>query len=275
MMLAMMMAVTFVACNDDPDPITPEPVNPTIAVNGGAEAIIIDMEALPVSANVEVTSEEADLAYVYVYIHIDAEGLPAFDYPLGEPIVLFEEGTKTWSDAYIFSQEQMEGFIPLIPEGAVLTFNVEARTADNGEKAVSLPIEIINIYTPTLLEGPEGFTWHRDGGNKAEGLDVFGLDWPSNSNDFMVVITPLADCKLVQFETAQWTSITTQEDLAALVEAGVALTDFRLIPAKDDTKTFNYVLGSRNKDGKYFLLNPTKREIIGDANRYITGEYKY
>ena len=260
MMLATMMAVTFVGCNKNEDE-----KNLTITM---PSAIAVDLDNLEAFELAVAVIADEDLATLEVYVQAGD-----FKMPLPTDFTA-AKGVDKWARTYYATDFPLDQIGQLV-EGIELEFCVKATTATM-DAFKSAPITISEppvVVTP--LEGPVAFTWHRDGSKKAEGLEAFGLDWPSNSTDFMVVITPLADCKLVQFETAQWTSITTQEDLKALVESGTALTDFRLIQAKDDTKTFNYVLGSRNKDGEYFLLNPTKREIKGDSDRYITGEYKH
>jgi len=252
MMLAMMMAVTFVGCSsDDPDPVV---IDPTITVNGGAEVLTIDLEALPASAVVAVVSEGADLTSVKVFIKI-GDGVENF---LLDEVTEFEDA-KTWSNAYIFTEAEMLAYLPLITEGLVLAFNVEAETADGGEKTVSLPIEIINIPPPTHPLGePEGFTWVRDGATDGSGLQDFGLKFGSNANRvWKANLIKGAAEKFVQFTPAEWLTITTKEQLEDAITKGTDITTNPGVIVDLNNASEDIVLATKYKD-EYYIMHITK-----------------
>ena len=261
MMLAMMMAVTFVACNkNDDDPIK----NPDITIS----KIVLDEADLDAfEFNVSVIAYEELTSVKYYVLYETAEMVPV-------TITSFEKGAKTWAKK--FDASDFATVIPLLgglPEGAVLKFVVEVITASTSADKTE-PIEIIRIPEPDPpLEGPKDFTWNRKGTNDGTGLSEFGLAWKKNTAT-NIVITPLDGAKLVVLKVEDWTLITTKKELAEAVEAGTGVTQWDVIPTKS---TFNYVIATKTKEGKYFMLNPTER-IINDTNtgdRSVKGKYKY
>ena len=125
------------------------------------------------------------------------------------------------------------------------------------------------------LSAPVSFSWERRGMNVGTGdLNVMGLAWNTNTTSH-IVITPLNGTKLVQLPVSDWTSIKTKKELAAAVETADALSTFELIPSKNSTEEFNFVIATRKEDGTYCLINPTKRTVdINTAHRIVTGQYK-
>ena len=249
-------------------------INPVITVNGGAEALVIDLENLPVSALVAVTSERANLTFVKVYIQITGDGITPFDLDL-ETVTVFENA-KVWSNAYIFTEEQMAGFIPLLPEGAQLSFNVEAKTADGGEKAVSLPITIEGMLTHPL-EGPEDLTWYRLG-MITEGLAAFGLRWDGNVKDIHAQIKKEGATKLVLLPIENWNTFTTKEEIAEAIEtatdivvyAGINVTNPKIEAGMN-------AIGVKYND-VYYMINlamVTVKVVDAGMEITVTGQYKY
>jgi len=266
MMLAMMMAVTFVGCNkdDDPDPI--DPAAPVVTINGGT-IITIDIRDLSALAvPVSVTSADADLTSIKVSIQVD-DNTPVL---LGEPITDFGETPKVWAKTYTIADINIGIFEGLDPDMA-LTFIVEANIAD---KQTTEKADVQIIGWPTPLEGPEAFTWERSGNpvSTSPDLKLFGLEWKTNTGTH-IVITPADGTKLVELTVNDWTSIETKEALAAIVEQMPEINKWEAIPAKAD---FNYVIATKTKEGKYFLINPTKRDIdqSDPGHRIVTGKYK-
>ena len=237
---------------------------PLIYINEGAD-IIIDLNDLSIFAlPVVVTCAKEDLIYVSVYIQGEDGSQYGLDF-----ITMFEN-PKIWTKTYTAADFNIIELFESISEGTTWIFKVIVTTAD-GQFAANAPIEIIGSITHPL-EGPEDFTWERIGSSPGTGLDEFGLQWQSNTAEY-IVITPSEGTKLVELNVNDW-NIETKEELVELVENGTALAKWEVIPTK---VTFNYVIATKTKDGKYFLINPTERMI--DPNdiglRIVTGQYKY
>ncbi|MDR2084053.1 MAG: hypothetical protein LBP67_03560 [Bacteroidales bacterium] len=168
--------------------------------------------------------------------------------------------------AFTFTPEQ------LAAKEGMTKIEVFVKTV-NKTASANVNVTIVPVDTP--LSAPETFSWHRSGTNAGTGLDVFGLEWKTNTTDFMIKITPAEGTKLVQFtDVTVWNTLTTKEALAVAIDAATSIDSFELIPAKDDTQTFNYVIATKKSDGTYYLINPTKRVLVGTSDRTVTGEYK-
>jgi len=145
---------------------------------------------------------------------------------------------------------------------------------ENKEASLTVAVSATAAATPLAKKD---FEWKRVGGNAATGdLAIFGLEWKSNTLTH-IVITPATGVTLVQFaDVEKWNTITTLEELEVAFAAETPIEKFEVIPTKDDTKEFNYVLATKKADGTYTLINPTKRVLLtdGTSTRTVTGEYK-
>jgi len=261
MMLATMMAVTFVGCNKDDD----DKANPTIIIS--TNEITVDLDNLTDFQAIEVSVNAAE-ELTSIKVAIQAAGAEIY---VVEEVTTFDKGATGWTQTYTLADFPSITLIEPLKDSDLM-FCIEAKTKDT-EAAKSVPITVVEPINPdTPLEGPKGFTWDRVAPKDGTGLAEFGLAWTSNT-DSKIVITPLTGTTLVQLEETDWT-ITTMEKLKELVDKGTPLSKWEVIPTK---VTFNHVIATKTADGKYFLINPTS--MVVDTNdgghRTVTGEYKY
>lgn len=150
------------------------------------------------------------------------------------------------------------------------TFTVTDR--DGLSKEVSFTVTVDAGTSP--LSAPQSFTWTRVGGAAGTGLAQFGLAWTSNSGTSAIVTTS-ANTTMVQLSASEWTSITTQEDLDAAINAGTAVSEYRGVSATANG-TYDDVIAVNN-NGDLFLLQVQSATVsTGGAGTTITidGEYK-
>ena len=255
MMLAF-VAVTFVGCKDD-DPNPPVITMPTKIVINVDENLVVSMDPVMVSVN----SPDEDLTAIEVYVQMGT-----FKYAVEN--VELEKKQTAWTKTYTLADFPVAEFGDVT---GTLEFCIKATTA-NTEANGSAVIELnVAPPPPDELDGPLPFTWNRKGTHDATGLAQFGLDWPSNTAT-NIVIKPLPGAKLVVLTPNDWTAITTVAELEAAVDTGTGVTEWAVIPTKI---TFNHVIATKTAGGEYFLLNPTERTIVGEADRTITGQYKF
>lgn len=152
----------------------------------------------------------------------------------------------------------------------IYTFTVTDKDGNTDEVSFNVTVEA----GTTPLGSATAFTWERVGGNPATGLAQFGLKWTSNSATSAIVALD-AGTKMVVLGSADWTSFTTQEDLAAAISSGTAVTEYRGVSATANN-TYNDVLGVSN-NGTNYIINITQGTVsTGGAGTTITitGEYK-
>ena len=262
MMLAMMMAVTFVGCNsDEEDPILTKPV-----ITIGVEKITIDLKDLgALAVPVAVTSDDADLTSVKVFVMVGV-GETATPYEL-ETIIDFGENAKVWAKTYTAADFDA-GMLGQLPEGVTLTFNVEAQAkAETGEELVADPksvaIEIVGQDVP--LSEAVAFTWITDGATKkAEGLDQFGLKWDgTNYRKPDAHIKKDKAAKFVDLKNAvnsNWTTVATQEALKDLIDKASDMEEY-LMDANASHNELNDILGVIY-EGEYYILHITKTTAV-------------
>ena len=148
---------------------------------------------------------------------------------------------------------------------------ITVKTA-KAETDVTKTIAVTIVPAETALITKD-FAWHRVGGDPGTGdLAVMGLAWTSNTGTHIIIKTT-DGTTLVQLTEEDW-AIATEEALIEAFNAATPIATFELIPAKDDTKDFNYVLATKKADGTYSLINPTKRVLVGTHDRTVTGKYK-
>ena len=153
----------------------------------------------------------------------------------------------------------------------VEALRVRAETRDGGNRTVNFVIEREPEYH--LLGEAEVFEWRRVGGNPAVGLEEFGLTWTANAGGFAIIARDAE--RFVQLPANSWTTITTQEALAAAVDAAENMTDFRGISSNAGA-THNIVLATR-VEGQDIMIHITRSTVTtGEVGTTITitGESK-
>jgi hypothetical protein len=150
------------------------------------------------------------------------------------------------------------------------TFTVTDK--DGNTKSVSFEVTVEAGSTP--LSAAKTFEWKRVGGAAGTGLAQFGLEWTQNSGSSAIVKQD-ASTKMVQLTSGEWSSITTDVELAAAVDGGTDIADYRGVSATANG-TYDDVLGVAY-NGDYFLIHVTKGTVTtGGSGTTITidGEYK-
>ena len=260
LMISMLaVAVLFTSCNKDDDDDDKRPVltfnsadgyttsNKTVTVG---EEITVGWVA---TAN---TSTSKKLSHFKAYIAATGmENQPLEDIEL--------------NDASYITQ----GYVISAPFAGI--FDIKAEVTDKAGETRSVFITITVVEDEpeeTPLSAATPFTWHRVGNASGTGLAQFGLEWKNNTGSH-ITITPATGTKLVELAETDWTTITTQEELAAIVDAATGISKWEVIPTK---VTFNYVIATKTAEGKYFLINPTERTINPNdgGDRTVTGQYK-
>ena len=140
-----------------------------------------------------------------------------------------------------------------------------------GEEAtVTINLSIKDAPAPLT---PAAFEWKRLGGAAATGLEEFGLQWTSNNKDEVFAeIKPLEGALLIEFESADWTKVTTEVEKAALFsEHQLGIDMFNKVSAFA-TKDYDFVIGSVYKE-KTYLIHITKG-VVSRTDITITGEWK-
>lgn len=134
------------------------------------------------------------------------------------------------------------------------TENIQIAVSDNDglTSSVSVSLTTEEVVTTTDLAAATDFTFTRVGGADATGLDAFGLAWTSNSTASKAVVKKDAD-KLVILTAAEWTSIVTEEDLIAAVEAGTDVAEYTGV-STDASATYSDVIATQ-VGSTYYILN--------------------
>ncbi len=150
------------------------------------------------------------------------------------------------------------------------TFTVTDK--DGNTKSVSYEVTVVAGSNP--LSAAQSFQWQRVGGAAGTGLDQFGLAWTANTGTSAIVKQD-ASTKLVMLQPSDWTTITTDAELAAAVNAGTDMADYRGVSATMDD-TYDDVLGVAY-NGDFYLIHVTQGTVTtGGSGTTITidGEYK-
>tara|TARA_R110002050_G_scaffold30928_3_gene79145 strand:- start:8307 stop:9128 length:822 start_codon:yes stop_codon:yes gene_type:complete len=136
----------------------------------------------------------------------------------------------------------------------VYTFTVTDKDGNTDVKTFTVTVDA----GTTPLSSATAFTWERVAGNPATGLSQFGLKWTSNSSTSAIVALD-AGTKMVELTPADWSSITTQEDLASAISSGTSVTEYRGVSSSANG-TYDDVLGV-SYNGENFILNITQGTV--------------
>jgi len=125
---------------------------------------------------------------------------------------------------------------------------------------------------------PVDFIWNRHGAAPATGLDVFGLEWNSNTKDVFANITPKIGATLYEFEPGIWENINTEIEKAALFnnEQLVGIETFRKVSTYYEHNDYDFVIGT-TYNGQNHLIHITANELYTfnkGTDVTIYGQYK-
>ena len=140
-----------------------------------------------------------------------------------------------------------------------------------GEEAtVTLNLSLIKTLIPTC------FIWNRHGATAAIGLEEFGLQWTSNSKDYIYAnITPLEGASLFEFDPSVWNNTITEADKASLFsEQAIPISLFNKVSAMTSSD-YDYVIGTTYL-GMNYLIHITKGVVVSykGVDITISGEWK-
>jgi len=120
------------------------------------------------------------------------------------------------------------------------------------------------------------FTWERSGTSAGTGVSDYGLSWTSNTAS-NATITAASGTKLVNLTTANWTGITTKEDLAAAIDGAASISQYTNVSVTSN-QLYTDVLGVKTAGGVYYMINVTKSTVTSDAIKgttiTVTGQTK-
>lgn len=218
-----------------------EPVPPTVAFKGGATYV---------SDNKTLEPGETFLAGVTATA--GDKKLSEFTVRRSGIVNAPEVDSSISGDNFSFERN----FVAAATEGVeTWTFTVTDNDGESASVAFNITTEVPDTTTP--LGAAQSFTWERCGGT-GTGLDQFGLAWTANTAS-VAIIKKDAD-KLVILSAAEWTSITTVEELMSAVTNGTGVDDYRGVSVTA-SGTYNDVLATR-KGSEYYLLHVTSATVL-------------
>ncbi len=154
-------------------------------------------------------------------------------------------------------------------------------TVTDGEKSANAKKYIVVGETP--LSAAKDFTWIREGGVPATGLDIFGLSFTktigSVEDGFFARIEVASNgaTKFVELESTAWITITTAEALKTAIDAATAITDGKWSKiSASKSATYDYVLGVIYQDVYYMIhiTNGKVESVTAGTKVTINGQYK-
>ncbi len=263
-LIVMMMALVGLfatSCNKDDDNTT-QPVDKAPTLNFKGDAGYISQDAtvtvgdtikVGVLANSNTTSNSKLVSVKYEII-------------AGNNIIhtkdsVFKE--KAYNYDYMFPVHEAIDF--------TLKFTVTDKKGEKTSKSINVTVKPLTTGLPQSA----AFTWKRVG-TVATGLKPFGLKWVGNIKEVKAKIVKDGATKLVKLAPADWTNITTVEDLQAAVQNGADMDAFHEISA-EASNTYDIVLGLQHR-GTVAILHITNATVTGSTGGAttieITGEYK-
>jgi len=171
-------------------------------------------------------------------------------------------------------------------KGEIVFSDVEERDIVGSAEIVATVTDVAgNIATATIKVDinkeialvPKDFTWNRHGGAPATGLDVFGLEWNSNTKDVFANIKPMDGAVLYEFEPDVWENTNTQLEKAELFnnEQLVGIEAFRKVSCYYPHNDYDFVIGT-TYNGENYLIHITANELHDFKGTDVTiyGQYK-
>lgn len=208
MMLFGIATMTFLTSCDPTDDGNSEPIL-VVDPDGTISAVENSVVTVEVYASQNSTTTKK-----LESLEVDADGTAS------DTLIEFPNNTASQNFTFSF-------VAPLAGQQDNVTFILTDK--DGKTNSVTLTINGTSSVTTTPLGAATSFSMVRCGSNNDP--EMFGLKFDlvngSSPNFNAVLVTTTAD-KLVELTTAQWTSITTKEDLQAAVDGGTASTQFTL-----------------------------------------------
>ncbi len=249
---------------DNDDNPTPTPVDKTPSINfkGGAEYTSDDVTVsvgdtlkigITASSNTNSKSKLVSVKYEVVANNITiATGDSTFK-------------ATAYDHDYLF---------PIHNAGtARVTFTVTDKKGETASKSLEITA---NPATTVVLSEANPFTWKREGGHPATGLDMFGLSWTENAKTVKAKIVKKGATRLVILPAESWTLIKTVKDLKTSITYSPDIEAFHEVSV-NQSSDYDFVLGVEN-DGEYHILHITRADIqvslIGGTTAEIKGDYK-
>jgi len=262
MMLAMMMAVTFVACNKNEDEIS----DPKITMPNAITVDLNDLEGFQ-PIDVAVNADE-DLTSVKVSVQAAGNDIYVVEN------VSFEGKTTTgWAKTYTLDDfPPIELIEPL--KDSDLTFCIEALTkSTNAFKSASITvIPFDDEPGETDLTDAVAFTLGRPEHSGFPATDM-GITWASNVDGNTAKFTTAKNALIILPNEATYNAITTQEVLKAAFEAVPEASRLSEFTAKSDANfTAQYLIV---QDGATLrLIKMTGLEFKPNENKgYFTEKH--
>ncbi len=259
-------ALAFTACEDDNESSLPAflSVQELGSGSNGGAITINQGENLTFAWDARKGDSELDQFRVSVSGANTPNPLPTSTQGNDFPYTVSSDDENTYLDTLIFSSASVNL--------GVTNYTFSVVDFDGNVEEVSYAVTVQANTTP--LSSAQAFQWERVGGNAGTGLAQFGLEWTSNSTTSAIVAVDAAT-KMVELSAADWTGITTQEDLAAAISNGTAVSEYRGVSSQANG-TYDDVLGV-NHNGVNYLLNIQEGTVsTGGSGTTITidGEYK-
>ncbi len=262
-LIVMMMAVVGLfatSCSKDDDTTTPVDKSPTLNFKGDAGYVSQDATVtlgdtikIGVLANSNKTSNAKLVSVKYEII--------------ANNTVIHTDDSTFKAKAYDYDY--------MFPVHQAVDFTVKFTVTDKKDEKTSKSIKVTVKPLTTDLPEAAHFKWERIGA-VATGLEPFGLKWEQNAKEVKAKIVKETATKLVKLAPADWTNITTVEDLQTAIEAGKDMDAFHEISA-EATNTYDIVLGIALANGGYSLVHITNANVSTNASGTtvtITGGHK-
>ncbi len=250
LLLAVASTFAFVSCDKDED------LNPPTVTVADTEGWRADTVTFTVTMNSNQKLEELVIT-------------PDTDVSQGVTITEFSgDHSATYEYKYVIGG--------LVEDGDYITVTFKVTDDKDLITTKSAKIDIVEPAAATTdLGAATAFTWERVGGNDATGLSPFGLEWTENgSKATYAYVEKGTATKFVELTSAQWTSITTQEDLATAVDAGTDMATWKEVDATANA-TYDVVLATKVGD-EYYMMHVTNATSVFTTSTTvtITGESK-
>ena len=267
--LGLLGATFMTSCADDPDE---DPIGPLLSVNPvvvNGDTVGVNNGVVEVNPGDQVTFQwearkgDADLDLFRILLNGTT---PIADTTEEGNILPYDIGgddDQLYTDSYEYTASNNTG---------ATDFTFEVVDQDGLKETVTVTVDV----TPATsqLTAAQSFTWEREGGDPATGLDQFGLEW-DNQTTQNVIVTKDAATTMVELQSSAWTNINTVADLTAAISGGNVIQQYTGVSVQQDG-TYDDVLGVVY-NGKVYMLHITNGDVTTAGTGttiVITGEYR-
>ncbi|MBO6026232.1 MAG: hypothetical protein J6P73_03220 [Bacteroidales bacterium] len=269
--LVCLVSVAFFA-SCDPKVENPEPAIQVLVEEGFVKSgdVVNEMDTVYFGFVVASNAETAE-KLTSLIITIDGAGFDTVNFT--------EETTEyTYKMGTVFPPKVFEP----TRDSIVGTRTITAVVTDADGKTNTASIELSLNYHEEPLLTVNTFEWIRKGGNPAEGLDQFGLEWKKNvQRGFYASITPMEGALLYKIDDLnRFEAITTSAEKAALfteLAAVKPLDKFEEIELNGYHTTVprDFLLATIYNDNTYLIRVKTTSTDNAKAEKWtIEGEWK-